>query len=100
MPSTLAVLMQIFDEKERPKAIAAWSAVASLGIALGPVIGGGLLDHFRWGSVFVINLPVGVVAIIAIALLVPESRGPAGRKPDIPGVLLSIVMGASASSTR
>ncbi|MFI6031311.1 MFS transporter [Amycolatopsis magusensis] len=92
MPSTLAVLMQIFDEKERPKAIAAWSAVASLGFALGPVIGGGLLEHFWWGSVFVLNLPVGAVAITAIALLVPESKTPTTRRIDLPGVLLSVVM--------
>ncbi|WP_051116358.1 MFS transporter [Amycolatopsis nigrescens] len=93
MPGTLAVLMQIFDEKERPKAIAAWTAVASMGLALGPVIGGVLLDHFWWGSVFLINIPVGAVAIVAMVLLVPESRDPMTRKPDIPGVLLSIVMG-------
>ncbi|UJW35256.1 MFS transporter [Saccharothrix sp. AJ9571] len=92
MPSTLAVLMQIFDEKERPKAIAAWSAVASLGFALGPVIGGGLLENFWWGSVFVLNLPVGAVAITAIALLVPESKTPTTRRIDLPGVLLSVVM--------
>ncbi|QFU86373.1 MFS transporter [Amycolatopsis sp. YIM 10] len=92
MPSTLAVLMQIFDEKERPKAIAAWSAVASLGFALGPVIGGTLLDHYWWGSVFVLNLPVGALAIIAIALLVPESKAPTSRRADVPGVLLSVVM--------
>jgi len=93
MPSTLAVLMHLFDEKERPKAIAAWSAVASLGMALGPVVGGALLDHFWWGSVFLLNIPVGALAIVAIVAMVPESRNPNSRKSDLPGVLLSILLG-------
>ncbi|OZM73811.1 MFS transporter [Amycolatopsis antarctica] len=93
MPGTLAVLMQIFTPQERPKAIAAWSAVAMMGLALGPVVGGALLEHFWWGSVFLINLPVGLLAITAIALLVPESKDPTSRRADVPGVLLSMVMG-------
>jgi EmrB/QacA subfamily drug resistance transporter len=92
MPSTLAVLVQIFDDEERPKAIAIWTAVASGAIALGPVVGGFLLDHFWWGSVFLINIPIGVLAVVAMVLLVPESRDPRTRRPDLPGVALSAVM--------
>ncbi|MGB8938623.1 MAG: MFS transporter [Streptomyces sp.] len=93
MPSTLAVLLQVFDEKERPKAIAIWTGVASGGIALGPVIGGFMLDHFWWGSVLLINVPIGIAALVVMVALVPESRDPQVRKPDVPGVLLSAVMG-------
>jgi EmrB/QacA subfamily drug resistance transporter len=93
MPSTLAVLLQVFDEKERPKAIAIWTAVASAGVALGPVVGGFLLNHFWWGSVFLINLPIGLVALVTMAYLVPESRNPHFTKVDLPGVVLSAVTG-------
>ncbi|MGW7730908.1 MFS transporter [Streptomyces canus] len=92
MPSTLAVLLQVFDEKERPKAIAAWTGVAAGSIALGPVLGGFLLNHFWWGSVLLINVPVGVIALVTMIFLIPESRDPKVRKPDVPGVLLSTVM--------
>ncbi|SER26393.1 drug resistance transporter, EmrB/QacA subfamily [Lentzea xinjiangensis] len=91
MPGTLAVLMQLFDEKERPKAIGIWAAVTSLGFASGPVIGGALIKHFWWGSVFLINVPVAVLAIAAVAVLVPESKDPTVRKPDVVGSILSII---------
>lgn len=90
MPSTLSILITVFDDRERPKAIAAWSAVATLGMVGGPVVGGALLDHFWWGAVFVMNVPIAVVAIIAALALMPESKGP-WRKPDFPGMVLSIV---------
>ncbi len=91
MPGTLAVLVQLFDEKERPKAIGVWAAVTSLGFAAGPVIGGALIKHFWWGSVFLINVPVALLAIAAVAFLVPESKDPTVRKPDVLGSILSIV---------
>ncbi|KOV81996.1 MFS transporter [Nocardia sp. NRRL S-836] len=91
MPGTLAVLMQLFDEKERPKAIGIWAAVTSLGFAAGPVIGGALIKHFWWGSVFLINVPVALLAVAAVAFLVPESKDPAVRRPDVPGSILSII---------
>ncbi|MFI6097177.1 MFS transporter [Lentzea sp. NPDC051213] len=91
MPGTLAVLMQLFDEKERPKAIGIWAAVTSLGFAAGPVIGGALIKHFWWGSVFLINVPVAVLAIAAVAALVPESKDPTVRRPDVLGSILSII---------
>jgi MFS family permease len=91
MPGTLAVLMQLFDEQERPKAIGIWAAVTSLGFAAGPVIGGALIKNFWWGSVFLINVPVAVLAIAAVAALVPESKDPTVRRPDIIGSVLSII---------
>jgi DHA2 family multidrug resistance protein-like MFS transporter len=90
MPSTLSILITVFDEQERPKAIAAWSAVSVVGMVGGPVFGGFLLDHYWWGSVFILNVPIAIVAIVAAVALMPESKGP-WRKPDLPGMLLSIV---------
>ncbi|MBF6213923.1 MFS transporter [Nocardia puris] len=90
MPSTLSILITVFDEDERPRAIAAWSAVAVIGMVGGPVTGGVLLDHFWWGSVFVLNLPIVVFALIAALALMPESKGP-WRRFDLPGMALSIV---------
>ncbi|WP_227984877.1 MFS transporter [Nocardia spumae] len=90
MPSTLSILITVFDDRERPKAIAAWSAVATLGMVGGPVVGGVLLDHFWWGSVFLMNVPIAAVAILAALVLMPESKGP-WRRPDLPGAVLSII---------
>ncbi|GAA2908193.1 MFS transporter [Streptosporangium fragile] len=88
MPSTLSILITVFDEEERRKAIAAWSTVAMVGVIGGPTLGGFLLEHYWWGSIFLLNVPVAVVAIIAAVALMPESRGPA-RRLDPLGVLLS-----------
>ncbi|GAA3162912.1 MULTISPECIES: MFS transporter [Streptomyces] len=89
--TTLAVVMQIFDDAERPKAIGIWSSVSSLGFAAGPLIGGVLLDHFWWGSLFLVNLPVAVLALCAVIALVPESRSPGAEKPDPLGAVLSMI---------
>ncbi|QGZ50008.1 MFS transporter [Streptomyces sp. QHH-9511] len=91
MTTTLAVVMQIFDDSERVKAIALWSTVASLGFAGGPLIGGVILDHFWWGMIFLINIPVAVVGLIAVLKLVPESKNPQGARPDLLGALLSTI---------
>ncbi|MGA5702816.1 MFS transporter [Peterkaempfera bronchialis] len=88
MATTLAILVRVFDAEERPKAIGGWAAVTSLGFAAGPVIGGLLLDHFWWGSVFIVNLPVVVLGLVAIARLVPESKDPRGDRPDLLGAAL------------
>ncbi|MEU0542638.1 MFS transporter [Nocardia sp. NPDC005978] len=90
MPSTLSILITVFDERERPRAIAAWSAVAMIGMVGGPVMGGVLLQHFWWGSVFLLNVPIAVVAIVAALALMPESKGP-WTKPDLSGMTLSII---------
>jgi EmrB/QacA subfamily drug resistance transporter len=90
MPSTLSILTNIFPSSERPKAIAIWAASAGLAIPLGPVLGGWLLEHFSWGSVFFINLPIIAVAAVLGAVLVPESRDPHVTPLDPAGALLSI----------
>ncbi|MET7795928.1 MFS transporter [Streptomyces decoyicus] len=89
--TTLAVVMQIFDDEERPRAIGIWSSVNSLGFAAGPLIGGALLDHFWWGSLFLVNLPVAVIALTAVVVLVPESSSRGGAPVDLPGALLSMI---------
>ncbi|MFH9723334.1 MFS transporter [Streptomyces sp. NPDC017254] len=91
MTTTLAVVMQIFDDSERVKAIALWSTVASLGFAGGPLIGGVILNHFWWGMIFLINIPVAVVGLVAVLKLVPESKNPQGERPDLLGALLSTI---------
>ena len=92
MPSTLSILANVFtDERERSLAIGIWSGVVGLGVVLGPLVGGALLDHFWWGSVFVVNVPVAVAAIIAGAVVVPESRDRDAQRIDWIGAALSVV---------
>ena len=91
MPQTLSIISNVFEPKERPKAIGIWASAVGIGVAIGPVLGGVLLTHFWWGSVFLINLPVTAAGAVAVALLVPESRNPERAGLDIPGVLLSIL---------
>ncbi|MET9915746.1 MFS transporter [Streptomyces sp. NPDC006435] len=91
MTTTLAVVVQIFDDSERIKAIGIWSTVSSLGFAVGPLVGGVMLDHFWWGAIFLINIPVALLGLIAVARLVPETRNPSGDRPDLLGALLSTI---------
>ncbi|MFH8367422.1 MFS transporter [Streptomyces sp. NPDC018031] len=91
MPATLAILVNVFERDEQPKAIGIWVAAVGLAIAIGPITGGLLLEHFWWGSVFFVNVPVVVVALIAMTVLVPDSRDPAPGRLDPVGVLLSVV---------
>jgi DHA2 family multidrug resistance protein-like MFS transporter len=91
MPVTLSIISNVFDPRERGRAIAIWSGSVGLAIAIGPILGGILLEHFWWGSVFLINVPVVIGGLVAVALLVPESRDPRPGKIDIVGVLLSVV---------
>ncbi|MFF9072843.1 MFS transporter [Streptomyces sp. NPDC014646] len=91
MPATLAVLMNVFERDEQPKAIGIWAGSVGLGIAIGPITGGLLLEHFWWGSIFLVNVPVVVVALIAMVLLVPDSKDPKPGRIDPLGVLLSVV---------
>jgi len=90
MPSTLAVMTAVFPREERARAIAVWSAMAFLGIPLGPVIGGWLLDHYSWHAVFLVNLPVIAVTFVASLVLVPESKNPTLAALDPLGAVLSI----------
>ncbi|WP_280183825.1 MFS transporter [Nocardia cyriacigeorgica] len=90
-PATLALVINIFtDRRERALAIAAWTAMAGFAIAIGPISGGWLLEHFSWHSVFWINVPVALAALIATVLWVPESRSSAVGKLDLAGIGLSI----------
>ncbi|MFE6981235.1 DHA2 family efflux MFS transporter permease subunit [Streptomyces griseus] len=91
MPATLAVLMNVFERDEQPRAIGIWAGSVGLGIAIGPITGGLLLEHFWWGSIFLVNVPVVVIALVAMAILVPDSRDPKPGKVDPVGVALSIV---------
>ncbi|MEV4561326.1 DHA2 family efflux MFS transporter permease subunit [Kitasatospora sp. NPDC049285] len=87
---SLAILMVVFPPAERPKAIAAWAASAGVGTMIGPIVGGLLLQEFYWGSVLLINVPLAIAAVVAVALLVPESRNPNPGSFDPIGVLVSI----------
>ncbi|MFI9051721.1 MFS transporter [Streptomyces sp. NPDC053427] len=91
MTTTLALVMQIFPDSERPKAIGMWAGVSALGFTAGPVVGGFMLDHAWWGSIFLINLPVVAISLTAVIIMVPESRNPSGDRPDIVGAVLSVI---------
>jgi EmrB/QacA subfamily drug resistance transporter len=91
MPATLSILTNVFPPHERGRAIGAWAGVAAAGAAFGPIISGWLLGHFWWGSVFFVNMPVVVAALIGGALLVPTSRDPRQPRLDLVGAGLSIV---------
>ncbi|MEV4672412.1 MFS transporter [Actinomadura sp. NPDC049382] len=92
MPATLALIRNLFhDPRERSLAIGVWGAAASAGMAVGPIVGGLLLEHFWWGSVFLINLPVMAVLVVVGARLLPESRNPDAGPWDPVSVVLSLV---------
>src|SRR5690349_5778159 len=91
LPSTLSIIANVFDPRERGRAIGVWAGAVGLGVAIGPVVGGALLEKFWWGSVFLINVPIIAAGLIAIAFLVPESKDPKPGRVDLLGVLGSIV---------
>ncbi|TDT95521.1 EmrB/QacA subfamily drug resistance transporter [Streptomyces sp. 846.5] len=91
LPATLAIIMNVFEREEQPKAIGIWSGAVGLAIAIGPIAGGLLLAHFWWGSVFLVNVPIVAVALVGMVWLVPDSRDPNPGRPDPLGVLLSVV---------
>ncbi len=92
MPATLSILTNVFTHaRERAIAIGIWSGVAGVAVALGPVAGGFLLDHFWWGSVFIVNVPIVIGALVAGAFLVPKSRSAIAHRIDWVGAALSIV---------
>jgi EmrB/QacA subfamily drug resistance transporter len=91
MPSTLAIITDMFrDQAERQRAIGIWAGTSGVGIALGPIVGGLLLAHFWWGSVFLINVPIAVAGAACAFWLVPNSKNPAALAPDLIGALLSV----------
>jgi DHA2 family multidrug resistance protein-like MFS transporter len=92
MPATLSIIRLTFtDEKECALAIGVWSAIASGGAAIGPLIGGVLLEYFWWGSVFLVNVPVVMVALVAALALIPSDAGTSKAPWDLPGSLLILV---------
>ncbi|HLF41156.1 MAG TPA: MFS transporter, partial [Acidimicrobiia bacterium] len=90
MPATLSILTNVFPPGERGRAIAVWAGLAGAGAAIGPVASGFLLEHFWWGSVFLVNVPVIVLALVGGRLLVPTSRDPGQPPLDPVGAVLSI----------
>ena len=92
MPCTLSILTNVFTaERDRARAIGFWSGTAGLGVAIGPILGGFLLVHYWWGSVFLINVPIALVGLVAAAFLVPNSKNPRAQRADPIGAVLSMV---------
>jgi EmrB/QacA subfamily drug resistance transporter len=90
MPSTLSIIANVFPREERAKAITIWAGVSGLGVGLGPVVGGLLIENFDWSSVFLLNVPIALVALVLGFAIVPESKDPAQARLDLPGAVLSI----------
>jgi EmrB/QacA subfamily drug resistance transporter len=89
-PATLSLISNVFTErKERARAIGLWGAVAGVAIAMGPIVGGWLLEHYSWASIFIAMAPVAAAAAVLVALAVPTSKDPDAAALDIPGLLLS-----------
>lgn len=90
MPSTLSILTNMFPPEERGRAIGIWAGVAGVGIPLGPLVGGWLLEHFAWGSIFLINVPIVLTALALGQWLLPTSRDPQAPRIDVGGAVLSM----------
>src|SRR3954468_23274868 len=90
MPSTLSIVTDVFPERERGKAIGVWAGTAAIGIGLGPLIGGALVEFASWQWVFIVNVPVVIAALALGHRLVPDSKDPKPGAIDVPGALLSV----------
>lgn len=91
MPSTLSILTNVFSAPgDRARAIGIWSGTAGLGVAIGPIVGGWLLAHYWWGSVFLVNVPIAAAGLVATTWFVPNSKNPHAKRPDPFGAVLSI----------
>lgn len=88
-PATLAIITNVFPREERGKAIGVWAGLNGIGIALGPIIGGLIIEHMEWNWIFLVNLPVAVIALAAGWFFVPDSRDPSPRHLDVPGTVFS-----------
>jgi MFS family permease len=95
MPTTLSILTNVFPAEERPKAIGIWAAVAGIGVGIGPAAGGFLLEQFDWGSVFIVTLPLVVVAFPMAAHFVPAHVNESTERVDNLGGVLSIALVAA-----
>ena len=91
MPATLSIITNVFPAQERGKAIGVWAATAGVAVALGPLTGGFLLEHFYWGSIFLVNIPIVIVGLLAGIFLIPDSKDPHPQRIDPVGAVLSIV---------
>jgi len=92
LPATLAILTNTFtDPRERAQAIGIWAGVSGIALAVGPALGGVMVDAWNWQSIFYINVPIGVIAFVITILVVAESKNPEGRNLDIPGQILAVV---------
>lgn len=91
MPATLSIITNVFPPQERSKAIGVWAGTAGLGGALGPLTGGFLVQHFYWGSVFLVNIPIVIIGLIAGVFLIPTSKDPSAPRLDPVGAVTSIV---------
>ena len=89
MPATLSIIANVFPPEERSKAIGIWAALAAIGIGLGPLAGGLLIEWFDWSAVFLVNVPIALAAVVLGIRLVPESRDPQPGSFDVPGAILS-----------
>jgi EmrB/QacA subfamily drug resistance transporter len=89
LPATLAIITSVFPREERGRAIGVWAGLNAIGIALGPIIGGLLIEHFEWNSIFLINIPIAFTALVAGTFLIPNSRDPDPKRPDFPGTIIS-----------
>jgi EmrB/QacA subfamily drug resistance transporter len=90
MPATLSILAVVFPAPERGRAIGIWAGMTGLGLPLGPILGGWLLEHFAWGAVFMVNIPLVALTLVATRWLVPESRERDIQSPDPLGALLAV----------
>jgi EmrB/QacA subfamily drug resistance transporter len=90
MPATLSIITNVFPARERGKAIGVWAATAGVGVALGPLTGGFLLEHFYWGSIFLVNIPIVLFGLVAGVFLIPDSKDPNPARLDPVGAVLSI----------
>ena len=92
MAATVAIIRNVFpDDRERAFAIGLWTAAHSVGTTLGPLVGGLIVEHFRWGAVFLINVPIVAVVLVAGARYIPESHNPEPRRWDVTSVVLSVI---------
>ena len=89
LPSTLSIITNVFSDAQRAKAIGLWSASGGVGIAIGPLAGGYLLEHWWWGSIFLVNVPFVAIGLVSILVVVPDSRDPRPGRVDPLGVALS-----------
>jgi MFS family permease len=90
LPTTLAIITNVFPKEERGKAIGVWAGLNGIGVALGPIIGGLIIENLSWHWIFYVNLPIAAVALVLGWFLVPNSRDRNPKPLDIPGALLSI----------